>query len=280
MSASIRVLLVHQNDEGAARLRARLETDAAPTVELTHLTEIAQACERLTEEFYDVILLDLSIPDEPGLDGFIRLNAQTPETPVIVITSGETREIAPTALEGGAAESLDRDHFGEEPLVEMLVGVIQRYRFQEAIRRRDLLDEGTGVYRWDGFRALAEKHLALAAHGGKELLLSTIDFDASPLSEENLFATAGRIVKQSFRESDIVARREAARFVAMAIVNPGDNALEIVENRIREQLHAHNASRGAEAQLSLRSGMVRVEPTTEWSLEDLLNEIPGTAPAQ
>lgn len=51
----------------------------------------------------DAILLDLNLPDVDGVDGLIRLRAQVPDTPVVVISSNDDSRVIATVLQAGAA---------------------------------------------------------------------------------------------------------------------------------------------------------------------------------
>lgn len=272
---AIRILLVHADGEPASRLRRRLVSAAGRPIDIIHLEKIAAACERLTEESFDLILLDLAIPDEPGLDGFIRLNAQVPGTPVVVITAPQTQPLAEAALAAGAADSLVRTAIENEPVDEILFAIIQRSRFDQAIRRRALVDEETGLYSREGFEEIVPRHVALAARGGKALLLSSFELEGkSPHGEDAVLQSVAGIMKRSFRGSDLVARLDGRRFVAVAIVNASDDSPQILESRLRELLHDHNATHEETARIRLRSDFVRIEPRPAWSAEDVMRAVP------
>ena len=71
-SEIIRVLLI-EDDPGYARLiREILKEASAAQFDLAHV-------ERLGEEAFDVMLLDLNLPDSQGLHTFVRAHAQAHE---------------------------------------------------------------------------------------------------------------------------------------------------------------------------------------------------------
>lgn len=263
------MLLVHREDEDARRLMARLAPERQPPIDVVHLDRTAAACERLTEESFDLILLDLALPDEPGLDAFIRLNAQLPETPVVVISSPATQELATLALEAGAADLLSRAWIDSDPVQEILFAIIQRSRFDQAIRRRDMVDRETGLYTPDGFTAVAVKHLTLAQRGGKHLLLASFD-------PEGAIQEAAPIIKRAFRGSDAVGiiRKMVA---AIAIVHPTDESESIIAMRLGEIVRDHNVTHRPERNLRLKWGIARVAPDPLATVEDLLDAFPEPA---
>ncbi len=82
----IRVLLVEDNP-GDARLFVELvrETDAG-RLRLEHVERLSTALDRLSEESFDLVLLDLTLPDEQGLSTVVRVHACAPKVPIVVLT--------------------------------------------------------------------------------------------------------------------------------------------------------------------------------------------------
>ena len=56
----------------------------------------------LTQQVYDLILIDLHLPDEEGLELIRQLKQQVPETPIVVITALQGETIAVAAILEGA----------------------------------------------------------------------------------------------------------------------------------------------------------------------------------
>ncbi len=266
---SIRMLLLHREDEDARRLMARLSPERQPPIDVVHLDRTSAACERLSEEEFDLILLDLALPDEPGLDAFIRLNAQLPETPVVVISSPATEELAALALEAGAADLLSRTWLDSDPVQEILFAIIQRSRFEQAIRRREMIDKETGLYTAEGFTAVAAKLLTLAQHCGKHLLLAS--FDSGGAIQE-----AAPVIRRAFRNSDAIGIVRK-KIVAIAIVHPTDESESIIAMRLSEVLHDHNVTHRPERAARLKWGIARLAPGPLATVEEVLDALPEPA---
>jgi len=103
---SLRVLLVEDN-----------ATDALVACdELAHATEVAFIVEPATRlqtalallagAVFDVVLLDLSLPDCDGLDTYLRLRAAAPEVPVVVLSHRADEALALQAVHAGAQDYL------------------------------------------------------------------------------------------------------------------------------------------------------------------------------
>ena len=61
----------------------------------------------------DAIVLDLNLPDVTGIDGLVRLKAETPRTPVVVVSGMTDDRIVAQALRAGAAGFVKKDTPGE-----------------------------------------------------------------------------------------------------------------------------------------------------------------------
>src|SRR5262245_62044781 len=77
-----------------ALIRKDYEVDVASTA--------GALLDRLAAGAYDLILLDVKLPDMDGLDALPRCRELAPETPVIVMTAHGTRQIAMEAIGRGA----------------------------------------------------------------------------------------------------------------------------------------------------------------------------------
>jgi DNA-binding response OmpR family regulator len=102
-----RVLLVEDNP-GDARLVEILlsEGDRSSTFEVTHVGRLDEALESLDRSDFDVILLDLSLPDSSGLETVNRMREVACEVPVVVLSGQDDEEIALQAMQGGAEDYL------------------------------------------------------------------------------------------------------------------------------------------------------------------------------
>jgi two-component system, NtrC family, response regulator AtoC len=77
-----------------ALIRNQYEVEVAPTA--------GALLERLRAGAYDLILLDVKLPDMDGLDALPKCRELAPETPIIVMTAHGTRQIAMEAITRGA----------------------------------------------------------------------------------------------------------------------------------------------------------------------------------
>jgi two-component system, NtrC family, response regulator HydG len=98
-----RVLVV--DDDLACRMLAAMlleQAGYAPTAVAT----VARALDRIDHEGADLVLTDLMLPGESGLDLLLGLHARCSDTPVIVMTGSDDAELIAQALDLGAATVL------------------------------------------------------------------------------------------------------------------------------------------------------------------------------
>src|SRR4051812_39493374 len=74
-SEHIRVLLVEDDPEDVMLLQDTLAEAHLPKLEWTTVELLSDAIDRLGREAFDVVLLDLTLPDSRGLETFLQLNA-------------------------------------------------------------------------------------------------------------------------------------------------------------------------------------------------------------
>ena len=116
-------LLAVEDDLELGRLLVANLGRAGFAVDLAALFE--DACALLLTCAYDLILLDLRLPDGSGLDLLRRLRAERNGTPVIVLSAADTLEDRLAGLRAGADDYIVKP-FAEEELVARIGAVLRR----------------------------------------------------------------------------------------------------------------------------------------------------------
>ena len=102
-ASTIKVLLVEDEPAYAHAVKEFLR---APSFHIRHAQSFGDACLCLAQESYDVALLDLTLPDNSGLQTFTDLKAAAPEVPVLVITGMMDESLGLRAVREGAQDYL------------------------------------------------------------------------------------------------------------------------------------------------------------------------------
>ena len=104
--ATLRILLIEDNLGDADLVREILDDVTDTDIELTHVEQLQQGIERLKAGAFDVILLDLSLPDAQGADTITQTHATSFDVPIVVLTGMNDEESAIAALRLGVQEYL------------------------------------------------------------------------------------------------------------------------------------------------------------------------------
>lgn len=102
----IRALLVEDNPGDVRLLQEALRDARAEGIELTHVGLLEEAHARLARGGFDVVLLDLSLPDGHGLETVSRTVGAAPTIPIVVLTGLADEGAAFQALREGAQDYL------------------------------------------------------------------------------------------------------------------------------------------------------------------------------
>ncbi len=136
-SAPIRVLLIEDNPGDARLLRELLQESGSSQFELVHADRFSEALARLSERRFDVVLLDLSLPDAQGLETISRLGGQAEGTPIVILTGLNDEEIAIRALQQGAQDYLVKGQADGQLLARALRYSIERHKAEESLKARN-----------------------------------------------------------------------------------------------------------------------------------------------
>ena len=128
------------DDEAA--IRESLETLLALegyTVECAASGEEGMA--RMGDRSFDLVLLDLALPDRNGLDILSDLRSQDPQLPVIMITAYGTVENAVRAMQVGAANFVQKPWDNEKLLADVRAAVARHRAEEENIQLKRALKQ-------------------------------------------------------------------------------------------------------------------------------------------
>ena len=124
--APITLLLVGDNRLEAHRIQRMLREAPGLQFAVTHLDRLHDAIETITQDTFQVILLDLVLPDSSDLHTLRRMQANSGDTPIVVLTNLEDDHAAMTAVQTGAQDYLTKIHLTSAMLVRSIRYTIER----------------------------------------------------------------------------------------------------------------------------------------------------------
>jgi len=247
MDMAVRALLVEDNPADA-RLMVELLSDAgARGVQLRHVDRISAALMNLENQEFDIVLLDLSLPDSSGLETVSHICAADPRIPVIVLTGMEDDALALAAVQAGAQDYLVKGQADGAVIARSIRYAIERKRLEDSLQYLATHDYLTGLPN----RRLFEDRMAHAIEraqrdhmGGEEkwkLAVVLLDLDNFKSVNDTLGHAQGDLLLQvvaehlqkSIRKADTLARMGGDEFTFIFENVTGTEDEEILARKIQ-----------------------------------------------
>jgi PAS domain S-box-containing protein len=132
---SIRLLLVEDNPADARVVERHLKDAGLADVTSDWVQTAADAAERLQTVEYDLVLLDLGLPDASGLQALRALRAVADLTPIIVLTGSDDFKQGLVAVREGAQDYLEKRRVNAGMLSRIVSYSVERSSFHRDLVR-------------------------------------------------------------------------------------------------------------------------------------------------
>ncbi|MEG3938311.1 PAS domain S-box protein [Microcoleus sp. S36b_A3] len=135
---SFKVLLVEDNSQEAELIEDLLSgMSDRQQILLTKVERLSEALQRLSQETFDIILLDLSLPDSLGIETVARVQEYGVNVPIVVLTAQNDEELALRLISAGVQDYLVKRKIDGELLIRSLRYAIERQNSQDALRKSE-----------------------------------------------------------------------------------------------------------------------------------------------
>jgi two-component system, cell cycle response regulator len=244
---------------------------------VVHTARMSDTLEALKAEDFDVILLDLNLPDSRELDTLARVVRVAPEIPIIVLTATNDDAVGLRAVQLGAQDFLFKGEFNYLTLERAIIYSIERHRLQRTIRQLAVVDELTGLYNRRGFNTLNADVIQRVKQQDGRGFLCCFDLDrfkqindelGHQKGDEALKEFAGNL-RTVFRKDVLIARLGGDEFVAMGVEQSFGQAEQSLQ--ALAVLHSvRNAGESATFQLEASAGVAYFDANTPVSIDNLM----------
>lgn len=138
MKEILHILLVEDNQGDAELMRIILEDIADPRYLIRNVQRLATALLAIRHEHFDIVILDLGLPDSSGLATLQAVIAVAPELPIVVLTGTQDEQIAFDAVKSGAQDFLVKGQIGSQLLTRVLRYAYERKQSEIHLRNSEL----------------------------------------------------------------------------------------------------------------------------------------------
>ena len=275
----VKVLVIEENQpEYAPWFQIVLTGLNTGQFQAERVASLSDALAQLEKEPFDVILLDLALPDSVGVATFSQICVRVPEVPIIVTSALENKNHAIEILREGAQDYLVKGEINVKQLQRTVLYAIERHRSRVLLQQLSFNDELTGLLNRRGFLSMAQQQLKIAQREDWQLVLLFADLDGLKDINDNFGHTEGdralksiaAVLKKTFRTSDILARLGGDEFIVLALNAPAAG-VQTMTSRLQKNLDLHN-SQNRYYQLSLSIGIAQFDPKRVSSLDSMIME--------
>ncbi len=237
-------------------------------------TDPRQVPRRLREGDFDVVLLDLVMPELGGLELLEQIREQWSAMPVLIVSAHGSGEATLDAMRRGATD------FVTKPVDASHLDLRIRAAYDlERARRLANTDALTGLYNHRYFHQRLEQEIERCQRYARQLSLVMADVDQFKLYNDAyghprgdvLLIAVAETLRQISRASDVVARYGGDELALILPETPAREARRVAERARRgvESLHLRPGKDSIAARVTLSLGVAALPPS-DGSKEELL----------
>lgn len=128
-----KTILLIEDNPGDARLIRELLKEFCLECDVTHAKTLSAGLHALAESAFDIILLDLTLPDSTGEQTFLDVNAACGNTPIVLITGLADDELALKLVKEGAQDFINKSNLTSLYLGKAIQYSVERKKLQQAL---------------------------------------------------------------------------------------------------------------------------------------------------
>jgi len=240
----MKVLLVEDDRMDARFVRACLTRSEGARPELVHVDCLNAALEALGSSGFDVILLDLHLPDASGLDCVRAIARVSPTTPIVVLSGEDREDYAIGILNEGVQDYLVKWEGEGKTILRAIRYAIERKRAELRLNHMATHDSLTQIPNRSYFMEYLHKAVSRARRQGSSLALVFLDLDQFKSVNDTLghhygdtlLVEASQRIECAVRDGDIIARMGGDEFAVLLENVPDVAAAETVARKLTETL--------------------------------------------
>lgn len=236
----MKILLVEDDANDVAFLKACLRRQDVKSVELVRVASMADAVGALKNNQFDVVLLDLNLPDSTGQNSVRSIQNADSSAPIVVLSGEGDEDFAIEILNRGVQDYLVKWEGDGRTILRAIRYAIERKRSEERLSFLAQYDPLTEIPNRRHFQDQLERASTRARRGNKQIGLLFFDLDHFKTVNDTLGHQAGDVLlgmvverlKTCVRAGDLLARLGGDEFAVMLEDIEGPLAAEAVAKNI------------------------------------------------
>ena len=274
-----RVLLIAGSPEVSVSVNKLLADVPDFNCTVDQLQSYTEGLDRLTSGKWDVIFLDLHLPEKHMPGALAEMAQHAKGTPILGLTDLNTEELGADALAHGAYDYLILDRTDSKSLAQSLRTAIETYQSWSDLKTQSFKDPITNLYNRRALFALGGHWLALANRTDKELIAIYIDIiDMGKINRkygrdvgDRVLHEVGETLRSRFRQADIIGRLDNDNYVVLALIEPAVTE-NLLMGRIPSVIEISPGTDPSPPNAHLSIGLARHNPAEALTLKELIDQ--------
>jgi len=220
--SALKILLVEDDADDAQFLRASL-AQRSDSVQLQHASRMGDAVALLAEQRYDVVLLDLNLPDCRGAECVEKIHEADELVPIVVLSGHDDEDFAVEILNRGVQDYLVKWEGDARIILRAIRYAIERKRAEIKVNYLARLDWLTCIPNRQYLRDELDHATMRALRGGRTMALLLLDLDGFTALNETLGRQLGDGLLRAvvarlagkIRKGDLLARLGGGTFAVV-----------------------------------------------------------------
>ena len=210
------------------------------SVDITHKSLIADAVALLEDERFDVVLLDLNLPDGRGAECVEKIHKADELVPIVVLSGHDDEDFAVEILNQGVQDYLVKWEGDGRIILRAIRYAIERKRAENKVNYLARLDWLTCIPNEQYLRDELQHATTRALRGRRTLAMLLLDLDRfaavietlGPNGGDELLRTVAQRLKETMREGDHLARLHGERFAVLVEDVEGPREIEAIARNV------------------------------------------------
>lgn len=290
--STVKILLVEDYLDFVRIIKYILMSERHPRFEIETAATLAEALHKLKTQDFDMVLLDLGLPDSQGLDTFDQIAALHKKIPVVILSGIDDENLSLALVKRGAQDYIVKNDIDEKIFARILKHALERYEQQkhveelnEKLERLSFLDPLTELLNRRGLQRVLLREFEFFKREGSNLMVILLDLDNFKKINDAFGHAVGdialkeiaKILKETVRTTDYISRIGGDEFLVLL---PNTRAVEAVHLSERMRLAINRnpiaVANGEIIRASASFGVVSIykrKPSIDELLEETHNSL-------